>query len=704
MRAKTHAQRLMKLQHKLFGKKVGAKSLPRFILFASVFGFIGLFTLLYNFAASPAITYYVATNGSDTNPGTQTQPFQTISKAVSTATGGDTILVNSGVYHEQVNILKSSLTLRGVGPTKPVIDGDNVRGAGINYGSNHLGDETVDNFELRNFYTANTASRATGIVGYEVYSSVFENNDIHDAHGGPGVNGMGIVLGTNSAPYVGQNDKILNNRIHDIGPGGESWGIWLLYTQNMTIDGNSIYMVRKEGVRDWHGLSNTITNNRAFLNWIGIEIETAQKDYIANNYSYNNVFGFSEKHNAGKDSGTATCPIQPDTYDKDVSGNVDYSNWSRFWHNTAYHNTGTGFALGQSGPQGDYIAIEDNIFAGNGNNGVWNWPSTTCGHVILDGNVYSRLAPPNHPYWDYYAGWNSPPSDLSQTVTDINNLLYNGGKTTADGWGWAGWFVAGGPEPKINFEQHGQDFNMTFKDPGHADLDYTTAPPNAGLSLDDSYGSQLGARNVPAETVQWTEYPMTAIAASAGGISSNFGSAARTTDDTDNTYWWSSGAPNANTNQWITYDLGQARTFQQFVVSVFSQYDSRFVKNYSFQVSNDDQTWTTVLAGTNPDDEGSSYKYELPQPVTARYIKFNMVNNFGGAYLILPDVQVGLLQNANTAPITIVGDLNGDGHVNIFDLSLLLAKWNKADAAADLNHDGIVNIFDLSLLLGNYGI
>jgi hypothetical protein len=51
-----------------------------------------------------------------------------------------------------------------------------------------------------------------------------------------------------------------------------------------------------------------------------------------------------------------------------------------------------------------------------------------------------------------------------------------------------------------------------------------------------------------------------------------------------------------------------------------------------------------------------------------------------------------------------VGDLNNDNQVNIFDLSILLAKWNQTGTqAADLNGDNKVNIFDLSVLLGKWG-
>jgi hypothetical protein len=50
-----------------------------------------------------------------------------------------------------------------------------------------------------------------------------------------------------------------------------------------------------------------------------------------------------------------------------------------------------------------------------------------------------------------------------------------------------------------------------------------------------------------------------------------------------------------------------------------------------------------------------------------------------------------------------IGDLNGDGKVDIFDLSILLTRWGSNDTTADLNHNGTVDIFDLSILLTHWG-
>lgn len=53
---------------------------------------------------SGADDYYVATNGSDTNPGTFQEPFRTIQKAANEVTAGSTVYIREGTYHEAVII------------------------------------------------------------------------------------------------------------------------------------------------------------------------------------------------------------------------------------------------------------------------------------------------------------------------------------------------------------------------------------------------------------------------------------------------------------------------------------------------------------------------------------------------------------------------------------------------------------------------
>ncbi len=51
------------------------------------------------------------------------------------------------------------------------------------------------------------------------------------------------------------------------------------------------------------------------------------------------------------------------------------------------------------------------------------------------------------------------------------------------------------------------------------------------------------------------------------------------------------------------------------------------------------------------------------------------------------------------------GDINGDGHTNTVDLTILLGHFGQIgpNIPGDLNHDGRVNTADLTILLGNFG-
>ena len=58
-------------------------------------------------SVSRATTYYVAKNGSDSNPGTQGSPFLSIQHAANSVSAGDTVIVGDGTYVETVFISRS---------------------------------------------------------------------------------------------------------------------------------------------------------------------------------------------------------------------------------------------------------------------------------------------------------------------------------------------------------------------------------------------------------------------------------------------------------------------------------------------------------------------------------------------------------------------------------------------------------------------
>jgi hypothetical protein len=143
--------------------------------------------LLTAFAPVPAQAagnvYYVAKNGSNSNAGTEAQPWLTIQKAASTLTAGDTVYVKAGTYREQVKP-KNSGTAGNV-ITYAAYPGDTViiDGTGVSSGSDGHGlveltgvsYVTIDGFEVQNEDTAG------GIVGNgECHYIIVKNCIVHD--------------------------------------------------------------------------------------------------------------------------------------------------------------------------------------------------------------------------------------------------------------------------------------------------------------------------------------------------------------------------------------------------------------------------------------------------------------------------------------------------------------------------------------------
>jgi hypothetical protein len=50
------------------------------------------------------------------------------------------------------------------------------------------------------------------------------------------------------------------------------------------------------------------------------------------------------------------------------------------------------------------------------------------------------------------------------------------------------------------------------------------------------------------------------------------------------------------------------------------------------------------------------------------------------------------------------GDANGDNHIGLLDIAMVLANWATPDDMADLNNDGVTSLDDLAIALMNFGI
>ncbi len=135
-------------------------------------------------------TYYVATTGSDSDPGTITAPFATLRHAASVTRPGDTVLVRQGTYHQLLTPTVSGNTAQGpiTFETYPgelaTIDGTGLpipNGQNGLVTLNSISYVIIQGFELRNYSTTSVHQVPIGVylTGAGTGAQII-NNHIHD--------------------------------------------------------------------------------------------------------------------------------------------------------------------------------------------------------------------------------------------------------------------------------------------------------------------------------------------------------------------------------------------------------------------------------------------------------------------------------------------------------------------------------------------
>jgi fibronectin type 3 domain-containing protein len=123
--------------------------------------------------------WYVSANGNDQNRGTSSRPLKTITTAIFNLKNGDTILVNSGIYNENINTAGKLFTLKSMkGPDSTFIQSPTY-GNLITFNTiqtNRWGNnnDTTNVLELNGF----TIERSTNPFRIEQYSRPFITNCI----------------------------------------------------------------------------------------------------------------------------------------------------------------------------------------------------------------------------------------------------------------------------------------------------------------------------------------------------------------------------------------------------------------------------------------------------------------------------------------------------------------------------------------------
>ena len=227
-------------------------------------------------AASPTATanstpiagarvFYVSVSGSDSNPGSQSQPWRSIQKAAKSLVAGDTVYVRGGVYNESVRISNSGTQSQPIrflaypGET-PVIDGNNYQlptvywGVLLEISGNYI---QVSGLEIR-------YSNWMGVVLSGQHDLASNMNVHHSRETGMLVSGdYGIV--ENSRVWQNANRNETNT---PYGQGGWATGLSAARHPNYAVlRGNTIYNNWGEGLSTFEANGTVMEDNVVYDNW-----------------------------------------------------------------------------------------------------------------------------------------------------------------------------------------------------------------------------------------------------------------------------------------------------------------------------------------------------------------------------------------------------------------------------------------------------
>ncbi len=164
----------------------------------------------------PNTVCYVTTDGNDeTGNGSETSPFASIQSGIDTAIDGDTVLVGSGTYVENINFNGKNITVKSTdGAENTVIDG-NKSDSVVQFINGETAQAILNGFTITN--GTGTLTVPTGGVngrthggGIWVYNNSSPTLKNLIVTGNSGDHGGGIGTWSNSNPYI-ENVLLTNN-------------------------------------------------------------------------------------------------------------------------------------------------------------------------------------------------------------------------------------------------------------------------------------------------------------------------------------------------------------------------------------------------------------------------------------------------------------------------------------------------------------
>ena len=660
---------------------------------------VGIFIFgLFGFAhAANAATYYVATNGSDSNSGSLSSPFKTIQKATDTVQPGDKVIVKAGIYYERV-IIKTSgtdgqpITFEGErGPNNEwlsIIDGSDVTS----------GWAPAPEKDPNNYGVYKTTA-----IGYEPYSMTADGDKniarIHNNNmlSNKWINGFGILSQSPSATYTKNFNQVFFSSANFL-DGVEAYfgyvnGITYIRFKDgsnpnshnirispgncvncwpkgaaIRIDGKSNLIIRNfliRGaryaitVRDAGSYNNIFENNRMINGHGRIFVwNGAHDNIIRNNELELNQFGFERYKPGAHDLATGNPSDYQNPYDIAVKAHF-YQIFKYYIGDSAEDNGDSGIYLRETGD----------------NNQVY-------GNNIHDGAVGIVLLQANNAkiYNNTIHGMAGEGIFVRENVTNAqiyDNLLYDNSinlrvqnleKGNRSVYIYRNKFY----EPKML----GQNIFLHGFEPGAA----VTGYPEVWFYHNSFSGGNIaiGGIDQPLKKFYFLNNILSSYSLYNTWASSAFLSNSQSLGAFD--YNWAGGIYASGVPSWFGNHNINAQN-QKF-------WNDTTMPDFSLPVNS-----SAKQAGI-----------DLSKPFIFNGQNFSALPGMQTGYFSSLKPDLGAIQSAS-APLTPTADLNSDGRVNSVDAAMLMGAWGSTfKPKADINQDGIVNSVDASLMMGQWSL
>jgi hypothetical protein len=263
-------------------------------------------------AKSSTYHYYVAPSGRDSNPGTSSQPFQTIMRASKLALPGTTIHVLPGTYvggfqttmngTESQRIYYVSTNKWGAKIVPPAMSANKT--AWDNRGS-HV---DIVGFDIDGSAGQNGIAWTHGIYNGGSYAVIRNNRVRNIALNTPCTRAGGAGIGVDSY-YHGVQSDVIGNTVHDIGSPGCRFVQGIYISTSGSAKNNIVYRIGGAAIQMWHDANNVVvSNNTVSASTTGILVgggdfyhTKGPNDFtnVHNNIVFGNKYGISEQGSTG---------------------------------------------------------------------------------------------------------------------------------------------------------------------------------------------------------------------------------------------------------------------------------------------------------------------------------------------------------------------------------------------------------------------